>query len=187
MEQGRKAITTFANCNGTPVNLVKCYGQIDEATLKIACKRFCKAGEVDVESHAKQNNMMMAICLASSLTAEAQARLLTYCNEYTFGSVEYAPLLYKIIMRLATINSVATTQTLQENLQNFGVFAATVNGDINKIHGKFDRNNLQLLACGATVDNPIELLFDAYSVIPCHNFKEYIHHHYDDWLDGKLT
>jgi hypothetical protein len=47
-----------------------------------------------------------------SLTAKAQARLLTYRNEYTFDGVEYAPLMYKIIMRLATINSIATTQTL---------------------------------------------------------------------------
>jgi hypothetical protein len=61
------------------------------------------------------------------------------------------------------------------------------NGNINKIHGKFDMNNLQLLAHGATVDNPIGLLFVAYSVVPCHNFKEYIHLHHDDWLDGKLT
>jgi hypothetical protein len=130
---------------------------------------------------------MMAICLASSLTAEAQARFLTYRNKYTFNGVEYAPLLYKIIMRLATINSVATTETLQENLQNLGVFAVTVNGDINKIHGKFGKNHLQLLAHGATNDNPIGLLFDAYSVIPCHNFKEYIRRHHDDWLDRKLT
>ncbi len=114
---------------------------------------------------------MMAICLASSLTAEAQARLLTYRNEYTFDCVEYAPLLYKIIMRLATIYSVATTQTLQENLQNLGVFAATVNVDINKIHGKFDRNHSQFLAHGTTIDDPIGLLFDAYSVVPCHNSK----------------
>jgi hypothetical protein len=185
--KGTKQITTFANRGGTPVDLIKCYRQIDEATLKIACERFCKAGEVDAESCAKQNNTMMAICLASSLTAEAQARLLTYRNENTFDGVEYAPLLYKIIMRLATIDSVATTQTLQENLQNLGVFAATVNGDINKIHGEFDRNNSQLLACGATVDDPIGLLFDAYSVNPCHNFKEYIHRHQDDLLDGKLT
>ncbi len=119
--------------------------------------------------------------------AEAQARLLTYCNEYTFDGVEYAPLLYKIIMRLATIDSVATMQTLQENLQNLGVFAATFNGDINKIHGKFDRNHSQLLARSATVDDPIGLLFNAYSVVPCHNFKEYIYCHHDDWLDGKLT
>ncbi len=44
-----------------------------------------------------------------------------------------------------------------------------------------------MLARGATVDNPIGLLFDVYSVAPCHNFKEYIRHHHDDWLDGKLT
>ncbi len=79
--KGTTQITTFANRSGTLVDLIKCYGQIDEATLKIACERFCKAGEVDAKSCAKQNNTMMAICLASSLTAEAQARLLTYRNE----------------------------------------------------------------------------------------------------------
>jgi hypothetical protein len=75
--KGAMQITTFANHDGTLVDLVKCYGQIGEATLKIACKRFCKAGEVDAKSCAKQNNTVMAICFASSLTAEAQARLLT--------------------------------------------------------------------------------------------------------------
>ncbi len=90
--KGTKQITTFPNRSGTLVDLIKCYGQINKATLKIACERFCKAGEVDVESCAKQNNTLMAIFLASSLTAEAQARLLTYRNEYTFDGVEYAPL-----------------------------------------------------------------------------------------------
>ncbi len=59
---------------------------------------------------------MMSICLAKSLTADAKARLLTYQNKYTFDEVEYAPLMYKIIMRLATIDSVATTQMLRNNL-----------------------------------------------------------------------
>jgi hypothetical protein len=88
-----KQITTFTNRGGTPVDLIKCYGQINKATLKMACERFCKAVEADAESCAKQNNRMMAILLASSLMAEAQARLLTYRNEYTFDGVEYAPLL----------------------------------------------------------------------------------------------
>jgi hypothetical protein len=60
--KGTKQITTFPNRSGTLVDLIKCYGQINEVTLKIACKRFCKAGEVDAKSHAKQNNTMMAIC-----------------------------------------------------------------------------------------------------------------------------
>ncbi len=80
-DKGTKPLTTFANHTGTQVDLIKYYRQIDKATLKTACKRFCKAGEADAQNCAKQNNTMMAICLASSLTAEAQARLLTYCNE----------------------------------------------------------------------------------------------------------
>jgi hypothetical protein len=101
--------------------------------------------------------MMMAICLASSLTAESQVRLLTYCNKYTFDGVENAPLMYKIIMRLVNIDSIPTMQILHKNFQNLRVFAATVNGDINKIHGEFDRNHSQLLAHGATIDDTIGL------------------------------
>jgi hypothetical protein len=94
--------------------------------------------------------------------------------------------MYKIIMRLATINPVATTQVLRKNLNNLGVFAATVNGDINKINGKFGKNCMQLLICGASVDNPVGLIFEAYHVVPCYNFKTYIRSYYDDYLDSKL-
>ncbi len=78
---GTQQITTFTICGGTSVDLINWHGQIDEATLKTDCERFCKAGEVDAQSHATQNNTMMAICLASLLPAKAQARLLTYRNE----------------------------------------------------------------------------------------------------------
>ena len=43
-----------------------------------------------------------------------------------------------------------------------------------------------MLAHGANVDNPVGLLFKAYHVIPCYNFKTYIRRHYDDYLDNKL-
>ncbi len=65
---------------------------------------------------------MMSMCLANSLSLTAKVQLLTYTNEYIFDGVEYAPLMYKVIMRLATIDSVATTQTLRDNLQNLSVF-----------------------------------------------------------------
>ena len=120
---------------------------------------------------------MLAICLGKSLTADAQARLLTYRNEHTFKGVEYDPLMYKVIMRLATIDTLATTQALRDNLNNLGIFAAMVHGNINKINGEFDKNYTQLLACGANVDDPIGLLFDAYHIVPCYNFKTYIKRH----------
>ncbi len=95
--------------------------------------------------------------------------------------------MYKIIMRLATIDSLATTQTLQEILQNFGVFAVTVKGDIDKIKAEFDTNYSQLLAQGATLDNPIGILFEAYLLVPCYNFTKYIGTKHDEYLDGNLA
>jgi hypothetical protein len=100
--QGAMQITLFANSSGCQVNIIKSFGQINKTTLKSACERFCEPGGVHSQTHAKQNNMIMSICLAKSLMAEAQARLLTFRKEYTFDGVEYAPLMYKIIMRLAT-------------------------------------------------------------------------------------
>ncbi len=91
---------------------------------------------------AKQNNTMMSICLAKSLTADAQARLLTYPKDYLINDVECAPLMYKVIMRLATIGSVATTQALRDNLQALGSYASTVSGDIDKINTEFDKKLL---------------------------------------------
>ncbi len=94
--KGTKQITTFTNRDGKSIDIIKNYGQIDKATLKIACERFCKAGEIDSQTCAKQNNTMMSNCLSNSLSMEAKVRLLTYRNNYTFDRVEYAPLMYNI-------------------------------------------------------------------------------------------
>ncbi len=95
--QGARQITSFANSAGCQVHIIKSYGQINKATLKSACERFCKPGGVKSQTCTRQNNTMMSICLAKLLMAEAQARLLTYQNEYTFDGVEYALLIHKII------------------------------------------------------------------------------------------
>ncbi len=76
----------------------------------------------------------MRMYLANSLSLTAKVQLLTYRNKYIFDGIEYAPLMYKVIMRLAAIDSVYTTQTLRDNLQNLSVFAATVSGNIHKIN-----------------------------------------------------
>jgi hypothetical protein len=51
--QGTKQITTHQNSAGTAINVIKCYGQIDKATLKASCECFCRAGEVDAETSVK--------------------------------------------------------------------------------------------------------------------------------------
>jgi hypothetical protein len=185
--KGTKQITTFTNRDGKSIDIIKNYGQINEAMLKTACEQFCKVGEVDSQTRAKQNNTMMSNCLSNLLSMEAKVRLLTYQNDYTFDGVEYAPLMYKVIMRLATIDSIATTQNLWDNLQNLGVFAATVNGNIDKINSEFDQNYSQIIARGATINDPIGIIFEAYSTVPCYNFTTYMKGQHDAYLDRKLT
>ena len=106
--QGTQGITSHANATGVIVDIVKAYGQIEETTLKTCCDDFCKAGGANFQNRAAQNNHMMAQCLTNSLTPAAQARLEPYQAQFTFDGIEYGPLKYKIIMCLATINSVAT-------------------------------------------------------------------------------
>ncbi len=130
---------------------------------------------------------MMGICLLKLLTGEAQARLLTYHKDYLIDEVECAPLMYKVIMRLATIDSVATIQALHDNLHALGTFASTVSGNIDKINIEFDKNYSQIIACGATVNNPIGILFLAYQVVLRYHFKSYINRMHKDYLDGKLV
>ncbi len=119
--------------------------------------------------------------------AEAPACLLTYRKDYLIDEVECALLMYKVIMRLATIDSVATTQALRDNLHTLGTFASTVSGNIDKINSEFDKNYSQIIAHGATIDNPIGILFSAYQVVPCYHFKSYINRMHKNYLDGKIT
>ena len=89
---------------------------------------------------------MMAHCLKKLLTVAVLARLEPYQAQYLFHGVKYGPLLYKVIMRLATIDSVATTEALRTNLNNLPIYAASVNGDIDLINSYFDKNYTQFLA-----------------------------------------
>ncbi len=147
---------------------------------------FCRVGGANVRICAAQNNHMMAQCLKKSLTVAALTCLEPYQSQSLFDGVEYGPLMYKIIMRLAMINSVAITETLCTNLNNLHIYAASVNGDIDLINSYFDVKYSQILARGSTVDDPIAKLFDAYLVMPDFNFKQYMAKKQDDYHDGNL-
>jgi hypothetical protein len=176
----------FTNQNNIVIDIVKNYGQINQANLWAGCKVFCKHGGTKVQQQAAQNNHMMAQCLKKSLTIASLARLEPYQSPYLFDGVEYGPLMYKIIMSLTTINSVVTTEALCSNLKNLPIYAASVNGDINLINSYFNVNYSQILARGSTIDDPIAKLFDAYLVVPDYNLKQYIAKKQDDYHDGNL-
>ena len=157
------------------------------ATLKTACERICKTVENDAESRAKQYNTMLANCLLNSLSLTTKVQLLTYPNEYTFNGMEYAPVMSKVIICLATINSIATTQTLRDNLQNLSVFVVTVSGNIDKINTEFDSNYSQILDRGVTIQQPPQhhiQCIPGRSLLP---FRTYMKQKNNGYLDRSLA
>jgi hypothetical protein len=109
---GAQNITKFLNRDNLTINVVRHYGQISKVDLNSGCEELCKAGGMHFQGRATQNNHMMVQCLKKSLSVAALACLEPYQSQYLFDGVEYGPLMYKIIMRLATINSIATNEAL---------------------------------------------------------------------------
>ncbi len=122
-----------------------------------------------------------------TLSASTRARLLPFWNKIKHDNVVYAPLLHKKVMALATIDSVATTKTLRSNLREILTYCATIKGNIDLLHSYFDNNYSQVIAQGATVNGPVDILFTACSVVPCAHFCLYIKGKRDDYTDSAAT
>jgi hypothetical protein len=99
----------------------------------------------------------------------------------------YTPLLFKTIMHLATIDSMAMTEALRANLRELTAYAAVVHGSIDKINQYFNNNYSQLVAHGAQLNDPVGILFYGYRTISCSHFKTYIVCNHGMYLDGKLA
>jgi hypothetical protein len=157
------------------------------AKLQMECKDFLKAGGARCNQRASQNNQMMAKCIIKMLSTSARAQFLPFWNKIEHENVVYAPLLHRKVMALATINSVATTKTLRSNLREMLTYCTTIKGDINLLQSYFDNNYSQIIAQGATVNDPVNILFAAYSVVPCTHFCLYIKGKRDNYTNGTAT
>ncbi len=127
-------------------------------------------------------------CLYSSLTEEAKAMLFTYKKDYEIlvnGEPKVvAPLMYKTIMRLATLDGNATITALRANLRELMQYTIKQNGNIDKIHAYFNQNYMQLKARGQSIDDVHTILFKAYlQGVSDTTFHDYMRRLQDDWMD----
>jgi hypothetical protein len=155
--------------------------------LQTECKDFLKAGGARCNQRASQNNQMMAECIMKMLSTSAQAQLLPFCNKIEHNNMVYTPLLHKKVMAFVTIDSVATTKTLRSNLREISMYCTTIKGNIDLLHSYFNKNYSQIIARKATVNNPVNILFTAYSVVPCAHLCLYIKGKHDDYNNGTAT
>ena len=145
-DKGVQNILRFTNRDSRQIGLITKYSQSDAETLKTACKTLI----TDIKSGkwATQNNEQMWLYLYSSLTKKAKAILLTYKKDYEIlvnGELKVVvPLMYKTIMRSATLDGNATITALRANLCELMPYAIMHN--IDEFHTYFNHNYAQLKA-----------------------------------------
>jgi hypothetical protein len=167
------------------INIIKEYARIPLAELKTQCARFMTG--MDKDKRAAQNNHMMQKCIYDSLTAACKLSLVQYEPEYMWDEQICAPLLLKVLMRLATMDSVATIKSLKNAMNNLADYAVEVKGEVPKITAKFVEIRNRLRAAGAEVDDSQDVLFRALKAVPVTKFVTYIETKEDSHDDGTLT
>lgn len=177
-------ITPSGSTTPVQINVVTQYAMSSIAVLSVQCARFMTG--VDKENRANQNNSMMAKCIHNSLTPKCQLQLIQYESEYTVAGSVCAPLLFKVLMRIATMDSVATIKALKAELLGLDAYAILVKGDVEQILAKFVELTNRLRAAGKEVKASEDYLFAALKEVPVPGFVQYIGLKEDAHDDGTV-
>ena len=72
-------------------------------------------------------------------------------------------------------------------MNDIDAYAAEVEGNVEMITAFFTEHLGQLKAYGASLDNPMEILFKGLLAVPCKDFCQYIRDKKDMYNDESLT
>eukprot|EP00956_Cyclotella_meneghiniana_P031708 scaffold84058_cov48-Cyclotella_meneghiniana.AAC.1 len=139
-------------------------------------------------ARAAQNNDMMQVMLFDSLTQNAQTRVAVFKDEYEFEDggtpvkkIIVAAALYKVIMKLTTLDTKITDKALRDIIQDLPAYCLQVQGDIDKVHTRFNNTYAQLKARGEDVSDKEALLFNTYAQVPDKDYRDYMKRQKDDY------
>ena len=86
-----------------------------------------------------------------------------------------------------TGNSRATIRAIRSQLNHIDDYAAEVEGNVEMITEFFTAHLRQLKTYGATLDNPMGILFKGLLAVPCEEFHHYISNKKNMYYDTSLT
>jgi hypothetical protein len=179
---GNSSILTI-NVDGNDYNLIREYGRIPMETL-----RNTVTGYVNNQTRQSQNDYQMFHCIMNSLTEEGRLKILTEQDKYHIGAANdrtpSGPLLFKLLMQKAIIDTRATSSLLRENLSSLDTYMATIKSNIEEFNEYVKQNYEGLLARGERCDDIMINLFKGYMAASDSEFVRYIKTKKDAYDDG---
>jgi hypothetical protein len=139
-----QGVTTY-QVDGENINLIKNYGLIPMSEIQDQSKPWYEVTGVQVNQCAAQNNTQIFEMLMNSITQSAKNQVQVYKDEYLLSNagtpekkVGNAAALYKVIMRLTTLDTKSTNKSLRDRLKDLPTVAVTFNGDVDALHTYFN-------------------------------------------------
>ena len=142
------------------------------------------AAYIDSQTRKAQNSYQMYVCIMSSLTDAGRAKLLTRNNLYTRNNVSSGPLLFKVLMMMSSVDTVATISHIRLSLSNLDNYMSTIKDDIEKFNQYVRQQRQDLLARGQRSDDLLVNLFKGYLSCSDRKFTEYINRKKDHYEEG---
>ena len=150
-------------------NLLTEYGRLTINNIKTYGSNY-----INTQSRQAQNDMQMYHCIKNSLTDAAEKSILSERDKYHNHNQPSGPLLYKLLMQKAIIDTIATESLFRENLTNLDSYMSSVKSDI-KVFNEYVKLNYEgLRARGGKCDDIMIHLFKAYLAVSDKRFVRYM-------------
>ena len=128
----------------------------------------------DGQNRTTQNSYMSYQCLMASLNEDAKAQVNVRRDDFMVNGHGSGPLLLKVIISLAHVDTEATVMVLRQRLADLHLYIMDINADIAKFNFYVDETLQGLNAHGEQTLDLLPNLFKAYESVNDDNFLDFI-------------
>ena len=155
------------------------YGKISLAQVEEHVESY-----IEDEGRSAQNSFMLYNCLWSSVTTAAKRKLNLQRDKYQRDGIGIGPLLLKVIIQTAYVDTRSTTMQLRTNLSSLDAYMSTVKNDITSFNDYVRENIDRLAARGERSLDVIAYLFKGYEACADSKFNDFVKRKRDSYEEG---
>ena len=178
-DQGWTNRILIINTVGHPnANLMDKYGQISLTDILVNAQAY-----VGTQTRAAQDASNMYTCILASLSEAAVARVLLEKEKYTVNATPNGPLLFKVIIGIANIDTNATVRNIRGQLSSLDKYMDKCN-DVEKFNEHVKDLLDSLTARGESTNDLLSNLFKGYASADDKEFKLYVKRKQEEYDEG---
>jgi hypothetical protein len=167
----------------TPVNrnLLTHYGLLSIENVQARAATW-----VGQNSRAAQASKQLAQCITESLEDAVTLKLLVRASEYTVNGVEDGPCMLKTLISVVNIQTRATVSCVRSALKRLPELMNELDSDITVFNGVVSEHIDKLNAMGASCEDLLNHLFEAYQSTSDNALNEYMKDKENKWEDHTI-